>query len=109
MNTRVKRSIEDSWKVRLQEKSNIQSARCILPAGHWKRFDPFLIMAEDVFQTKAFGVHPHRGIETVTYVIDGTLNHKDNKGGKGSLHTRDAQWMTAGSGISHIEAPPEGS
>ena len=49
----------------------------------------------------------HRGMETVTYVIDGELEHSDNKGGKGTLKPGDAQWMTAGSGIIHLEEPPE--
>ncbi|MEJ7685020.1 MAG: pirin family protein [Segetibacter sp.] len=64
-------------------------------------------MAEDIFQKDAFDFHPHRGMETVTYVIDGELQHSDNKGGSGILKPGDAQWMTAGSGIMHLEAPPE--
>jgi len=51
--------------------------------------------------------HPHRGFETVTYMIDGTMDHQDTHGGGGSITNGDTQWMTAGSGLLHIEAPPE--
>jgi redox-sensitive bicupin YhaK (pirin superfamily) len=51
--------------------------------------------------------HPHRGFETVTYMIDGTFEHEDSHGGGGVITNGDTQWMTAGSGILHIEKPPE--
>ena len=51
--------------------------------------------------------HPHRGFETVTYMMDGLLDHRDSNGGGGSITDGDTQWMTAGSGLLHIEAPPE--
>ena len=51
--------------------------------------------------------HPHRGFETVTYLIDGVFEHQDNHGGGGVITDGDTQWMTAGSGILHIEKPPE--
>jgi redox-sensitive bicupin YhaK (pirin superfamily) len=51
--------------------------------------------------------HPHRGFETVTYMIDGTFRHHDSIGGGGLITNGDTQWMTAGGGILHIEAPPE--
>ncbi|AEV87484.1 pirin [Actinoplanes sp. SE50] len=51
--------------------------------------------------------HPHRGFETVTYMIDGIMDHQDSLGGGGSITNGDTQWMTAASGILHIEAPPE--
>jgi quercetin 2,3-dioxygenase len=51
--------------------------------------------------------HPHRGFETVTYMIDGVMDHKDSHGGGGSISNGDTQWMTAGAGILHIETPPE--
>ncbi|AYJ47854.1 pirin family protein [Rhodococcus sp. P1Y] len=51
--------------------------------------------------------HPHRGFETVTYMIDGIMDHRDSAGGGGSITGGDTQWMTAGSGLLHIEAPPE--
>jgi redox-sensitive bicupin YhaK (pirin superfamily) len=51
--------------------------------------------------------HPHRGFETVTYIIDGIFDHHDSFGGGGTITDGDTQWMTAGAGILHIEAPPE--
>jgi quercetin 2,3-dioxygenase len=51
--------------------------------------------------------HPHRGFETVTYIIDGTFEHQDSAGGGGVITNGDTQWMTAGGGILHIERPPE--
>jgi quercetin 2,3-dioxygenase len=51
--------------------------------------------------------HPHRGFETVTYMIDGVFEHKDSTGGGGLITNGDTQWMTAGGGILHIERPPE--
>ena len=51
--------------------------------------------------------HPHRGFETVTYMIDGVFDHQDSHGGGGSITNGDTQWMTAGAGILHIETPPE--
>jgi redox-sensitive bicupin YhaK (pirin superfamily) len=51
--------------------------------------------------------HPHRGFETVTYIIDGVFDHQDSHGGGGSITNGDTQWMTAGSGLLHIETPPE--
>ena len=51
--------------------------------------------------------HPHRGFETVTYMIDGEMAHRDSQGGGGLITNGDTQWMTAGSGLLHIETPPE--
>ena len=51
--------------------------------------------------------HPHRGFETVTYIIDGVFDHHDSHGGGGTITDGDTQWMTAGSGLLHIETPPE--
>jgi redox-sensitive bicupin YhaK (pirin superfamily) len=51
--------------------------------------------------------HPHRGFETVTYMLDGLLRHQDSHGGGGLITDGDTQWMTAGSGLLHIETPPE--
>jgi redox-sensitive bicupin YhaK (pirin superfamily) len=51
--------------------------------------------------------HPHRGFETVTYMIDGVIEHQDSNGGGGRITDGDTQWMTAGAGILHIERPPE--
>jgi redox-sensitive bicupin YhaK (pirin superfamily) len=58
-------------------------------------------------EPKGTAWHPHRGFETVTYMIDGEIAHADSHGGGGLIADGDTQWMTAGSGILHIEAPPE--
>lgn len=72
--------------------------------------DPFLLF--DDFRNenpddylKGFPWHPHRGIETITYVLDGTVSHADSLGNTGDLNAGDVQWMTAGSGILHQEMP----
>ncbi len=75
--------------------------------------DPFIHldqMGEVLYQAgepKGTPWHPHRGFETVTYMIDGQMDHQDSLGGGGSITNGDTQWMTAGGGILHIEAPPE--
>lgn len=58
-------------------------------------------------EPKGTGWHPHRGFETVTYIIDGTFQHRDSAGGGGVISNGATQWMTAGKGILHIERPPE--
>ncbi|MFL6153251.1 MAG: pirin family protein [Ornithinibacter sp.] len=58
-------------------------------------------------EPKGTAWHPHRGFETVTYIIDGTFVHQDSNGGGGTITNGDTQWMTAGSGLLHIEVPPE--
>jgi hypothetical protein len=58
-------------------------------------------------EPKGTAWHPHRGFETVTYIMDGTFEHSDSNGGGGVITNGDTQWMTAGAGILHIERPPE--
>ncbi|HEX2023445.1 MAG TPA: pirin family protein [Acidimicrobiales bacterium] len=58
-------------------------------------------------EPKGTSWHPHRGFETVTYMIDGVVEHQDSNGGGGVITNGDTQWMTAGGGILHIERPPE--
>jgi redox-sensitive bicupin YhaK (pirin superfamily) len=58
-------------------------------------------------EPKGTAWHPHRGFETVTYMIDGEMAHQDSNGGGGLITNGDTQWMTAGAGILHIETPPE--
>ncbi|GAA4712400.1 pirin family protein [Pedococcus ginsenosidimutans] len=78
-----------------------------------KDLDPFIHMDEmgaveyAPGEPKGTPWHPHRGFETVTYIIDGIFDHQDSFGGGGTITNGDTQWMTAGSGILHIEAPPE--
>ena len=76
-------------------------------------FDPFLLLDEmgpvDYAPNEAKGAspHPHRGFETVTYMIEGGFEHKDSQGNSGKLLPGDVQWMTAGSGVIHSELPEE--
>jgi len=60
--------------------------------------DPFVVMAEDWMPRGAFPRHPHRGMETVTFVIDGAVEHRDSAGNAGMINADGAQWMTAGRG-----------
>ncbi|MEN8875248.1 MAG: pirin family protein, partial [Pacificibacter sp.] len=75
-----------------------------------REFDPFLLFDDfrnddpKLFE-KGFPWHPHRGIETITYVLDGEVEHGDSLGNRGVLGAGSVQWMTAGSGIMHQEMP----
>ncbi len=78
--------------------------------GNTSEFDPFLLL--DDFRNErpedylaGFPWHPHRGIETITYVLAGTVEHGDSLGNRGAIAAGDVQWMTAGSGIIHQEMP----
>lgn len=75
-----------------------------------KDFDPFLMLdafdsTDPLDYTKGFPWHPHRGIETITYLIKGDIEHGDSLGNKGTILDGDCQWMTSGSGIIHQEMP----
>ena len=98
----------------LQAKDTVEGAGVKLKRafgfGDTDEFDPFLLF--DDFRNerpedflKGFPWHPHRGIETITYVLAGTVDHGDSLGNRGSLRAGDVQWMTAGSGIMHQEMP----
>ncbi|MEV4431922.1 pirin family protein [Streptomyces sp. NPDC049585] len=79
----------------------------------YRHLDPFIMMDQmgevdyAAGEPKGTPWHPHRGFETVTYIIDGTFIHRDSHGGGGVITDGDTQWMTAGSGLLHIETPPE--
>ncbi len=78
--------------------------------GKTAEFDPFLLLDDFRNENPAdyiagFPWHPHRGIETITYVLAGEVNHGDSLGNKGRMTSGDVQWMTAGSGILHQEMP----
>jgi len=98
----------------LQSKPTVEGAgvrlRRAFGFGNTTDFDPFLLL--DDFRNEnpddylaGFPWHPHRGIETITYVLAGTVAHGDSLGNRGSLGAGDVQWMTAGSGILHQEMP----
>jgi quercetin 2,3-dioxygenase len=74
------------------------------------RFDPFLLLddfrsQDPRYYLRGFPWHPHRGIETITYILEGKIEHGDSLGNKGIIGAGDVQWMTAGSGIIHQEMP----
>jgi len=75
-----------------------------------KAFDPFLLLDDfrsddPALYLQGFPWHPHRGIETITYMLEGTVEHGDSLGNQGVIHPGEVQWMTAGSGIIHQEMP----
>ncbi|RPH63228.1 MAG: pirin family protein [Chloroflexi bacterium] len=79
------------------------------------RFDPFLLFDHFAFNDpvegpiRGFPMHPHRGIETVTYILEGSVNHRDSLGNSGQIGPGDVQWMTSGRGILHEEMPRRGT
>jgi quercetin 2,3-dioxygenase len=81
------------------------------PKASFSEFDPFLLLDEmgpmEVAPGEAKGApdHPHRGFETVTYLLSGEMEHKDSRGHTGRLRPGDVQWMTAGAGVVHAEMP----
>jgi len=108
------RRIKATWK----SKPTVEGAGVRLKRafGYYEvpRLDPFLLL--DDFHSNdpsdyiaGFPWHPHRGIETITYVLDGQVEHGDSMGNKGVISAGDVQWMTAGSGIVHQEMPKGGA
>jgi len=98
----------------LKSKSTIEGAgvhlKRVFGYPHTPLFDPFLLMDDfhsDNFEEYMHGFpwHPHRGIETITYVLQGFVDHGDSLGNSGVISPGDVQWMTAGSGIIHQEMP----
>ncbi len=79
----------------------------------YRDLDPFIMMDQmgeveyAPYEPRGTSWHPHRGFETVTYLLDGTFLHQDSHGGGGVIQNGGTQWMTAGAGILHIETPPE--
>ncbi len=85
----------------------------VFGAGEIPRFDPFLLLddfgsSDPADYIAGFPWHPHRGIETVTYMLSGVVEHGDSLGNSGRIGGGDVQWMTAGSGIVHQEMPQTG-
>jgi redox-sensitive bicupin YhaK (pirin superfamily) len=83
-----------------------------LGQSNFARLDPFLMLDEFSSDDAAdyiagFPAHPHRGFETVTYILDGHMLHEDHLGNKGNLKSGGVQWMTAGRGIIHSEMPQQ--
>ncbi len=106
MTSKVKQVIKG---VNAQDGAGVKLVR-VLGKDNVVDFDPFLLM--DSFDStnpedyiKGFPMHPHRGIETLTYLIYGEMDHQDTLGNEGKIIDGSAQWMTAGSGIEHQEMP----
>lgn len=106
----TKRKIEKI--IRGQRATDGAGVRLVRVLGYHdvKDFDPFLML--DSFDSTdpadylaGFPMHPHRGIETITYLISGRIEHEDSLGNKGAIQAGESQWMTAGSGILHQEMP----
>lgn len=97
-------SVKDSWNVKYNQNGypHVQQG-WILPPDRQVEFDPFILMADDWFKRGTFSDHPHRGFQTVTYVVDGRLEHIDNSGGHSILDAGDVQYMNAGWAARHAE------
>jgi len=112
MNNQPRKVIEVIKPQTVIEGAGVKLKRSIATAT-LDNLDPFLLFdhfgsSDPNDYIKGFPMHPHRGIETVTYMIEGLVNHKDSMGNSGSISGGDAQWMTAGGGIMHEEMPQPG-
>jgi len=98
----------------VMEGAGVRLRRSISPHAS-NRFDPFLLFDHFAFNdptegtNPGFPMHPHRGIETVTYILVGSVRHQDSLGNSGTIGPGDVQWMTSGGGILHEEMPRRGS
>ncbi len=98
----------------VMEGAGVLLRRSIAPHAS-NRFDPFLLFDHFAFNDPlegpilGFPMHPHRGIETVTYILEGSVNHRDSLGNSGQIGAGDVQWMTSGRGILHEEMPRRGA
>ena len=98
------RDVKNHWQVTYQQNGypHVQQGWVLSP-DRKDEFDPFILMAEDWFKRGTFSDHPHRGFQTITYVIDGRLEHIDNHGGHSILDAGDIQYMNAGWAARHAE------
>jgi hypothetical protein len=88
----------------------VQKKQAVIGDEGWERTSPFLRLSEDWFAAPGgFEEHPHRGMQTVTVVLEGALEHRDHTGAHGVLRAGDVQWMTAGRGVLHSEMPHGGT
>jgi len=108
---KIKNIIEPQF---VMEGAGVRLRRSISPHPT-NRFDPFLLFDHFAFNDPlegpilGFPMHPHRGIETVSYILEGSVNHRDSLGNSGTIGPGDVQWMTSGRGILHEEMPRRGS
>ena len=109
-NNATVRAIKKVWKAKpVMEGAGVHLNR-VFGFREMPELDPFLLL--DAFRSEnpddyraGFPWHPHRGMETITYILDGEVEHQDSLGNKGVIRPGDVQWMTAGSGIIHQEMP----
>lgn len=88
----------------------VQKKQLVVGAEGYEATSPFLFLSEDWFGAPGgFEEHPHRGMQTVTFVLEGALEHRDHTGAHGILRAGDVQWMTAGHGVLHSEMPHGGT
>ena len=86
--------------------SQVQNKQQVIGSEGYEKTSPFLFLSEDWFGPPGgFETHPHRGMQTVTVVLEGALEHRDHTGAHGVLRAGDVQWMTAGRGVLHSEMP----
>ena len=84
----------------------VDNKQLVIGAEGWEQTSPFLFLSEDWFSPPGgFEEHPHRGMQTVTIVLEGALEHRDHTCAQGVLQAGDVQWMTAGHGVLHSEMP----
>jgi redox-sensitive bicupin YhaK (pirin superfamily) len=112
MNNQLRKVINLVEPQPVLEGAGVRLKRSIATAS-LDNLDPFLLFdhfgsKDPADYIKGFPMHPHRGIETVTYMIQGVVNHKDSLGNSGSISSGDVQWMTSGGGIMHEEMPQPG-
>lgn len=106
------RQIEEVLVARASSDGDGVRLKRVFGGGELSRFDPFLMLDEFGSEDSSdyiggFPSHPHRGFETVTYMLEGHMQHRDHLGNVGELKNGDVQWMTAGSGIIHSEMPQQ--
>jgi redox-sensitive bicupin YhaK (pirin superfamily) len=106
----MKRSIKSSHAPTIAQDGAGVKLKRFFPVAGFDNVDPFMLL--DHFGSDnpddfiaGFPLHPHRGIETVTYMLDGRIRHKDSTGHSGTIEAGDVQWMSAGRGIMHEEMP----
>lgn len=86
--------------------TQVQDNAIVVAPDDYARSTPFLLLSEDWFGAPGgFQTHPHRGMQTVTFMLDGALEHRDHTGAHSVLRAGDVQWMTAGRGVLHSEMP----
>ncbi|WP_198042680.1 pirin family protein [Oceanobacillus sp. AG] len=104
MSNTFHREINRPWYTEYENPGypHVQTGKIVTP-DRSHEIDPFIVMAEDWYKRGTFPDHPHRGFQTVTYVVDGRLEHIDNAGGYGILDAGDVQYMNAGWAARHAE------